>query len=383
MSTKSGFSIGGMKTTLERQKQKVMAQFGQAEKTVDIALNQEVERFSHHHKVMKKINKDCRAYIKKLRALAVAHSTLQEDISSLYESGARLWDANLKVQSSLQEIENFRMGLETALEEDLLNPLSEYMGQFSSLEQRIDELERRRLDMDRHRTDVKKMSEKPPQNPTKLPQAQTKLRYAKQGYEELKVELMRDLPLLFNDRYAFMDCCFATLITAQASYYAAGNKYLGEATPYFSHVDRSAVHRHPKVITEETVAMKPVYGNMEIATTVPTTTQSQYNSVAPTQTAPYTTTTTTTYQVTTQPAGGAYSTAPAGGGFGAAPPHPAPPANYARQAQALYPFDAQSDLELSFAYGEVINIISMDGDWWQGESHGRRGLVPGNYLKLL
>eukprot|EP01089_Gocevia_fonbrunei_P012530 TRINITY_DN298_c0_g2_i4.p1 TRINITY_DN298_c0_g2~~TRINITY_DN298_c0_g2_i4.p1 ORF type:complete len:158 (-),score=50.37 TRINITY_DN298_c0_g2_i4:63-536(-) len=75
--------------------------------------------------------------------------------------------------------------------------------------------------------------------------------------------------------------------------------------------------------------------------------------------------------------------------YGAPQHHAGPPpvarstAPAAKQATALYPFEAQSELELSFQYGEVLNILSTDGDWWQAELRGKRGLVPGNYVQLV
>eukprot|EP01105_Mastigella_eilhardi_P028963 TRINITY_DN994_c0_g1_i2.p1 TRINITY_DN994_c0_g1~~TRINITY_DN994_c0_g1_i2.p1 ORF type:complete len:459 (-),score=128.23 TRINITY_DN994_c0_g1_i2:93-1469(-) len=66
-------------------------------------------------------------------------------------------------------------------------------------------------------------------------------------------------------------------------------------------------------------------------------------------------------------------------GRGAAPPA----AGGAPKAHALYNFTAQEGNELSFKKGDVITIVSRDGDWWEGELAGRRGLLPANYVSLM
>jgi len=82
------------------------------------------------------------------------------------------------------------------------------------------------------------------------------------------------------------------------------------------------------------------------------------------------------------------STGGGGGGGGAAvashipPPVASPKANVIR-AQGVYPFEGQSPDELSFNPGDELIIIEQTGEWWTAEMRGRRGLIPGNYVKIL
>lgn len=65
-------------------------------------------------------------------------------------------------------------------------------------------------------------------------------------------------------------------------------------------------------------------------------------------------------------------------------PVPVPPAkSNAKRAVALYDFNAQETNELGFKVNDVITILTMNGDWWEGELNGRKGLLPNNYVKLL
>jgi len=52
------------------------------------------------------------------------------------------------------------------------------------------------------------------------------------------------------------------------------------------------------------------------------------------------------------------------------------------QAKALWDFIAQNPDELSFGAGDMITIHEQVGDWWKGELHGRKGLLPANYVTL-
>ncbi|XP_023774659.1 hematopoietic lineage cell-specific protein isoform X1 [Cyanistes caeruleus] len=53
-------------------------------------------------------------------------------------------------------------------------------------------------------------------------------------------------------------------------------------------------------------------------------------------------------------------------------------------AVALYDYQGDGDDEISFDPDDTITHIEMvDEGWWQGQCHGRVGLFPANYVKLL
>ncbi|MGH0162474.1 UNVERIFIED_CONTAM: hypothetical protein FKN15_063579 [Acipenser sinensis] len=54
--------------------------------------------------------------------------------------------------------------------------------------------------------------------------------------------------------------------------------------------------------------------------------------------------------------------------------------------EAIVEFDykAQHDDELTITVGDIItNIKKDDGGWWEGETNGKRGLFPDNFVRLL
>ncbi|XP_029814022.1 hematopoietic lineage cell-specific protein [Manacus vitellinus] len=53
-------------------------------------------------------------------------------------------------------------------------------------------------------------------------------------------------------------------------------------------------------------------------------------------------------------------------------------------AVALYDYQGEGDDEISFDPADTITHIEMvDEGWWRGQCHGRVGLFPANYVKLL
>jgi len=66
-------------------------------------------------------------------------------------------------------------------------------------------------------------------------------------------------------------------------------------------------------------------------------------------------------------------------------PRPPPPAEPQpkKQCQVLYDYEARYPNELTISKGDIIDIISQTGNWWEGELNGQRGQFPNNYVQLL
>ncbi|CEH12777.1 SHO1 [Ceraceosorus bombacis] len=63
-----------------------------------------------------------------------------------------------------------------------------------------------------------------------------------------------------------------------------------------------------------------------------------------------------------------------------------PNSGYGYRARALYAYQANADdpTEISFAKGELLDIVDNSGKWWQArKSTGETGIVPSNYMQLL
>lgn len=54
------------------------------------------------------------------------------------------------------------------------------------------------------------------------------------------------------------------------------------------------------------------------------------------------------------------------------------------KVQAMYPYKALNDDELSFEPDDIISVLSRDEpDWWRGELNGIAGLFPSNYVRAF
>ncbi|XP_070711844.1 rho guanine nucleotide exchange factor 7-like [Pempheris klunzingeri] len=52
--------------------------------------------------------------------------------------------------------------------------------------------------------------------------------------------------------------------------------------------------------------------------------------------------------------------------------------------KARFPFEQTNEDELSFAKGDIINVIRQeDGGWWEGSLNGKSGWFPSNYVREL
>ncbi|KAK5579104.1 hypothetical protein RB653_008783 [Dictyostelium firmibasis] len=61
-------------------------------------------------------------------------------------------------------------------------------------------------------------------------------------------------------------------------------------------------------------------------------------------------------------------------------PTPAPaPAPTTKRVQALYDFQGQDSSELSFRKGDMITVFKQNGEWYEAELNGVKGLAPCNY----
>jgi len=128
-----------------------------------------------------------------------------------------------------------------------------------------------------------------------------------------------------------------------------------------SHIDRKAIHSHPPCITPRNQS----------------SVSKSYSAFGPSESG-----VTALQAPTGAGAGAASSTA------GRAPPptpsraQPAPPPRAVR-AKANWDFTSEDPNELPFRTGDIVTILSQNGEWWSAELNGRTGLIPANYVTLI
>jgi hypothetical protein len=418
MTSKPKFGFKGLTAVTNRTTQKVKEKVGKAEETVDVGFNQEHAKFDLYYKQLKKMSKDLSDYTKSLRSISDAHSSLGTSTSCFYDSGSALWECNQRYLLTVGDIDKARQALDETLRVDIVAPVDAYLGQYRTMENRINERSRRRLEMDRFRSKVRKFLAHPPEKPEKLTQAEANYNMWKASYDELNAELIKDIQKLCADRNTFFDPCFSTIIQAAARYYQEVAAITTSLVPMVQHIDPKAAHHHRVVILddEESAAMRTYEAHKKATGTsrvdhTPSYQQPPSYSSNQAYGAPQS----GGYggqpgygaqpqQGYSQPGYGAPPQQAYGGqpGYGAPPqqgfappqggaapppmpgrPGPAPPKRAGEQARALYAFNPEAPTELGFQPGQVLNVISKNGDWWEAEFNGRRGLIPANYVQLI
>jgi len=391
MTSKPKFGLKGLVSITNRTTEKVKERVGRSEETIDVQFNQERDAFELHYKHLKKLSKDLSDYTKSLRAISDAHSAMGTGIAVFYDSGSALYETNQRYLLTVGDIDRARQALDETLRLDIVVPVDLYLGQYRTMDKRIDERNRRRLEMDRYRHKVRKFMSHPPDKPEKLAEAEANYNMWKASYDDLNAELIRDIHKLLADKGNFFDPCFATIILASARYYQEVAAIASSLVPLVQHIDPKASHQTREVILpdEDSAAGRTYESEKKAGMKEHIPSYQQPPSYAsgggygqPSYNAPPSYGGQPGYGAPSgQPGYGAG--APLGGPSVASRPGPQPPRRPGEQARALYAFNAEAPNELGFQPGQVLTIISKNGDWWEAELNGRRGLIPANYMQLL
>ncbi|PRP87320.1 SH3 domain-containing protein [Planoprotostelium fungivorum] len=358
-------------TAIHRTKQAALVKIGKADATVDIEFNQEREKLLAHFKACKEFKKSTKKLMKAMENLSKAQITLAQDLTGVYDTAGDLYSAVTKNQDTANQLNESYAAFNSTFTADILDPARKYLQQFKEVEKRIATRSTRKADMDRYRHELLAFQEKAKDK--RIAVAEEKYETAKTKYDAINDELTHDMPVLLNDRVTFFEPVFATYLYALNEYYVSGDAITGQNIHMVQHIDRASAHTHAKVITpKETSAAFQQFTPVHSSVSSPTSTHGDY--AQPTSAVP--------------PAmqGGSPNSgygAPAQG-YGAAAPAPAPRGAPGRiQARALYDFPGGDADELPFRVGDVLTVHNQNGEWWEGEINGRRGLLPSNYVQLL
>ncbi|EGG14184.1 hypothetical protein DFA_11953 [Cavenderia fasciculata] len=245
------------KTNIARTKQRVLAKVGAAESTVDSAIAAEADKLFTLFKLMKRLNKSVDKYNEilksivsdkhihpRLKGIAIVQNEMAHDILSFDEK-----DPNYcSFQECHRVIEAQRMMMEEYIETYYHDPLREYLSQFREIQDRLQELDLRRVDMDRYFRDYSIKANKG-KDATSLAKTEAKHQKTKEGYQTLSEELMRDIPLLFNDRQSVFDPAFAAFINSNSKFFVETSRAFQKAHSQVQNINEFNAVNHPWVIT--------------------------------------------------------------------------------------------------------------------------------------
>jgi len=418
-----------LKTSFARTKHKVLERVGNAEGTKNAQYDEECQRILDLHKALKRINKNIMRYLEVLKAYSIEQNEMAKDIVLLYDTSSPLYEATKKNEEAAVMIDREHLKMDEYVRKYAVNPLSEYLLQFKELKARMKELEVRRVDMDRYYKEYSKAMEK--SDRSKNSTIEAKYNITKEGYNSLLNEMMQDMPRLYADRIPLFDPLFTALIKFTSAYYAAASQLSSVPLPLVSNISEEDALKHRKVITPlENSAASRNYRNLATFTHPPpaqtfqpapgaapasslstvsqarstTSTLAPVSLVKPSTPAAGSTATVSLTKPSTSPSSSSISTAKPISGTTAPsvtvvksgntsnpvslagrqlPEMPVKAAPKLPQAEALYNFTGEDEGEINFNKGDRLIIHSTEGDWWEGEINGTRGLLPSNYVKLV
>jgi len=233
-----------VKHELLRARQKVLVAVGNATQTVDTTYNEQKEIFDEHYKLLKKLGKDAHRVLDLYKELSIIQATLAQDFDEILDGDGELASSVTSLSQSVKDIDAARIQFDEKARTQCLTPLSNYMGQFKEIEERMKERDNRLLDMDRYKWEMEHKS-----NTIKQQQHREKYDLQKQSYDALNNELMEDIPKLYADRFPFFDPAFASWAIENAEMYKAFAKNSSNMLQFINHINRQDIKEHLSVIT--------------------------------------------------------------------------------------------------------------------------------------
>eukprot|EP00026_Physarum_polycephalum_P008064 Phypoly_transcript_08141.p1 GENE.Phypoly_transcript_08141~~Phypoly_transcript_08141.p1 ORF type:complete len:395 (-),score=82.91 Phypoly_transcript_08141:280-1464(-) len=391
-------ALAGLKTTYERTKSKILSKGDDAD---DKEYLEEKEKAIFYEQIMLRLNKRTKKSLELYAELSKLQNDITDDINSMYPSDDRLYTTVSLVKEAARSAESNRQKMVERIERNSIHPVDEYCASFREIKKRMEDYNIKRTDMERHRAEVHKLQEKGAAGSQKLPLAEEKYKVSLQKYEEMREEMLTDLPALNNDRSTMLGFVLSCSLKSQAAYYTDLAEKYSVANSLVASIDEKAVLSHGKVVTPNdrsaaatNLRAHPIFNKGEAQKTQqmqpmksPTQSQPQPTYTQPPAQSPPVVQTSFSLQKQNPPDHSVYN---AEYGSITAQPPSAPVAQTSEppfkpvKAQGLYDFTATEDNELSFKKGDIITIIAKQhGDWWEGELNGVAGLLPSNYVKEL
>lgn len=303
------------------------------------------------------LSKDIEAYLQMLQNSIVVLREITDEFTTLNSSVHGV----AELMGSLKEVEDARLKAEGVLNAELMAPLKNFHQQYEILKVRADELENRRIDMDRYHDTLLKKTDKTTGGKDGLAETDTRYRAAREGYENLLKELMGDFVHLHDDITPFLEPAVALFIREQSLFATAYGEAFGKLLSYCSSIDTSKLASYTHIITPP---QRSAAGAELDAELIERQKAEKKKSSS----------------------GGGGDAKPAAAAAAPAPTAAAaaPPSSSAGKeiAIGMYTFKAEDSNELAFNKGDRITVLSKQGDWWEGELNGKRGIFPANYVAL-
>mmetsp|Transcript_18534 Transcript_18534/g.20608 ORF Transcript_18534/g.20608 Transcript_18534/m.20608 type:complete len:413 (-) Transcript_18534:55-1293(-) len=403
---------------LSKAKDATVHAFHRGPQGKDEEFNIQYRLYKNHYEALKKLDKHITAYSSAVQHMLDAQKQIAEDLNAMFAEDPEQIHIRQFVSQYFEATSAMSDAKRDVLDEtnktEIQDPINHYLMQFREIGDRCKERNKRYMDKHKLENDLAKYRAK---GDPRIAGTERKLEGVAQSYEDVNQEIIKDIPILYNDRGVFLEPVLALFVDGQVEFSKVLQEHMLRLQQACSSIDKQRIHSHPPVITpRENSAVTKVYttgpgqvddnpfANQSVALPTHGTDQpagSPYSRAAPTpqpqgggnpysRASPVPTPQATYGAPAPQPGYSAPAPQPQGTGnpYGRAVPPPrnaGPPPRSAGlgTATALWDFAGVDATELSFKAGDKITVLEKMGpEWWRGELRGAQGLFPANYVKM-
>lgn len=205
-----------------RAKERLLQNFGKADKTTDEIFDEYVNNFSKQQNAVLKLQKEVKNYHHCLKAMQAASKALMETICDLYEPN---WISYDQVQVKAQILDTQWEDFCSRLNDQVINPLADYLVQFPEVSNKISKRRRKLLDYDGCRHHIQNLEQNSKKREeAKIAKAKEQLEEARNLYELINSELHEQLPALYDSRVSFFISNLQCLFIAEAKFHTESSK---------------------------------------------------------------------------------------------------------------------------------------------------------------
>lgn len=240
-----------------RAREKLLQNFGKADKTIDELFDGYVNNFNKQQTIALKLQKELRNYVICVKAMQVASKSLMETISEVYEDK---WINSDQIPVKCQILETLWEDYCQKINEDVAAPLNSYLNQFPDVKTKIAKRKRKLVDYDGCRHNLGSLQQNTKRrDDLKIAKAKEELDTAKQLYEVLNNELHEELPALYESRIPFFVSNLQTLFSAEVDFHSGNfkiNSQLSELMDQLAIENQKgvyAVRKHESPLSQHSV----------------------------------------------------------------------------------------------------------------------------------
>lgn len=213
-----------------------MQKTGQVDRTIDREFAEEEARYRTMEKSTLALQKDSKAYLDAMRAMASSQTRIAETIGLFY-SADRASDGAMAGHAYKAAVDELDTGvgreLDAPFRATVLEPIGKLNSYYAVINSAIDKRNHKLLDYDSARAKVKKLVEKPADDPVRLPRAQAEHDEARDVYNVLNEQLIQEIPLLCDLRIPYLDPSFEAMVRCQLAFADEGYNKLSGVQRYF------------------------------------------------------------------------------------------------------------------------------------------------------